>query len=211
MLETNQWLIHSWGLVGPELFLLGRLLAGSCPEECIGACLWKAEAMTSSSLTVTQSGNCLSLKKRGMEQECRKKSITLFFSAMRSCASFFFGLCPSLSISFSCSNSTFYYSVFLFPSLYTSPLPFSACPLQGFDQDKEQTPDSRQPDFPQSHVGNSAYQTKLENTPSGLIQKGQSWGASQRCSSRRSVGVMVNFIPNLSFSSDSESKGQKYN
>lgn len=79
ILETNQWLIHSWGLAGLELFLLGCLLAGSCPEECTGACLWKAEAMTSSSLTAAQSGNCLSLKKRGMEQECRKKSITLSF------------------------------------------------------------------------------------------------------------------------------------
>lgn len=54
ILETNQWLIHSWGLVGLELFLLGCLLAESCPEECTGACLWKAEAMTSSSLTVAQ-------------------------------------------------------------------------------------------------------------------------------------------------------------
>lgn len=79
ILETNQGLIHSWGLVGPALFLLGCLLAGSCPEECTGACLWKAEAMTSSSLPVAQSGNCLSLKKRGMEQECRKKPITLSF------------------------------------------------------------------------------------------------------------------------------------
>lgn len=77
ILETNQCLIHSWGLVGLQLFLLGCRLAGSCPEECTGACLWKAEAVTSSSLTVAQSGNCLSWKKRGMEQECRKKPITL--------------------------------------------------------------------------------------------------------------------------------------
>ena len=65
ILETNQWLIHSWGLVGLELFLLGCLLAGSCPEECTGACLWKAEATTSSSLTAAQSGNCFELEEKG--------------------------------------------------------------------------------------------------------------------------------------------------
>lgn len=82
ILETNQCLIHSWGLVGLNLFLLGCLLAEGCSEESTRACLWKAEAMTSSSLTAAQSGNCLSLKKRGMEQECRNKSITLASSVL---------------------------------------------------------------------------------------------------------------------------------
>lgn len=102
ILETNQCLIHSWGLVRLNLFLLGCLLAESCPEESTRACLWKAEAMTSSSLTAAQSGNCLSLKKRGMEQECRNKSITLFCSVL-SCHSFL-SLSCSLSISFSPST-----------------------------------------------------------------------------------------------------------
>lgn len=60
--------------------VLGCPLAGSCPEECIAACLWKAEATTSSSLAAVQSGNCFEFEeKRGMEQECGKKPITFFF------------------------------------------------------------------------------------------------------------------------------------
>lgn len=87
ILETNQCLIHSSRLVRLKLFLLSCLLVESCPEESTKACLCKEEAMTSSSLTTAQSGNCLSLKKRGMEQECRKTSITLFSSVL-SCPSF---------------------------------------------------------------------------------------------------------------------------
>lgn len=60
--------------------VLGCPLAGSCPEECIAACLWKAEATTSSSLAAAQSDNCFEFEeKRGMEQECGKKPITFFF------------------------------------------------------------------------------------------------------------------------------------
>lgn len=50
------------------------------PEECIAACLWKAEATTSGSLIADKVAIVLSLKKRGMEQECKKKPITLVSS-----------------------------------------------------------------------------------------------------------------------------------
>lgn len=70
--------------------VLGCPLAGSCPEECIAACLWKAEATTSSSLAPAQSGNCFEFEeKRGMEQECGKKPIT-FFSPLSLSRGFFF-------------------------------------------------------------------------------------------------------------------------
>lgn len=62
ILETNQWLMHSWGPeLDPELFpLLGCPLAGSSLEECIAAGLWKAEQRQRppSSLAAAQSGNC---------------------------------------------------------------------------------------------------------------------------------------------------------
>ena len=94
ILETNQWLIHSWGLVGPELFLLGCLLAGSSPEECTGACLWKAEAMTSSSLTVAQ---LFEFEEKGDGAGMREEAHNSFFSSVLSCAVFF--VSPSLSLS----------------------------------------------------------------------------------------------------------------
>lgn len=152
ILETNQRLIHSWGLVGPELFLLGCLLAGSCSEECTGACLWKAEAMTSSSLTVAQSGNCSSQKKRGMEQECRKEPITLFSSVL-SCASFL-SLCRSLSISSPPFTLSLLFSISLLPSLsialFTSPLHFIPVRFKFSIKPKEKAQDSRDAGFTQS-------------------------------------------------------------
>lgn len=148
VLEANQRLMHSWGLAGPKLFFLGCLLAGSCSEECTGACLWKAEAMTSSSLTVAQSGNCLSWKKRGMEQECRKKPITLS-SSVPSGDSFFLCRRPSISHRLPSINS-FWFSTspsLLLCSLQSFIQSLCACPLQVFNQGKEKVPVSSQADF----------------------------------------------------------------
>lgn len=65
-----------WSAALPRWLLTGSEL----PEECIAACLWKAEATTSGSLISDKVVIVCSLEKRGMEQECKKKPITLVSS-----------------------------------------------------------------------------------------------------------------------------------
>lgn len=58
-----------WSAALPPRLLIGREL----PEECIAACLWKAEERPRAHLSRTKWRLLSSLKKRGMEQECKKK------------------------------------------------------------------------------------------------------------------------------------------
>ena len=89
-----------------------RLLIGwELPEECIAACLWKAEATTSGALIADKVAIVLSLKKRGMEQECKKKPITLVSSLVL--LLFPLLLCQPLS-------HPLHYSVFFHPLLSRS-------------------------------------------------------------------------------------------
>lgn len=59
-----------WSAALPLWLLIGWEL----PEECIAACLWKAEATTSGSLIADKVAIVVSLKKKGMEQECKKEA-----------------------------------------------------------------------------------------------------------------------------------------
>lgn len=58
---ADTFLVARWTVALPLWLPIGWEL----PEECIAACLWKAEASTSSSLVAAQSGDCFESEEKG--------------------------------------------------------------------------------------------------------------------------------------------------
>lgn len=58
---ADTFLVARWTVALPLWLPIGWEL----PEECIAACIWKAEASTSSSLIAAQSGDCFESEEKG--------------------------------------------------------------------------------------------------------------------------------------------------